>query len=237
MKIFDKTFAAPEENLACDEALLDSCEANEKDEVLRFWESARHFVVLGYSNKAAHETNLANCSKLKIPIYRRPSGGGAVLQGPGCLNYALILKISKELDTIADTNRYVMEKNRRALEAALRQPVRVRGITDLALGDLKFSGNSQRRKRNYVLFHGTFLLGMDISLVEQALRFPSKVPCYREGRSHKDFVINLEVDSKAIKKALYEEWRAKGKLSSAPDADMKNLIREKYSTQEWNYKF
>ena len=55
MKLCDLTLATPEENLACDEALLDLCEAGHSGDILRFWEPSRHFVVLGYANKAARE--------------------------------------------------------------------------------------------------------------------------------------------------------------------------------------
>ena len=39
MKCWYKTLPSPEANLACDEALLDACEAGEAPELLRFWES------------------------------------------------------------------------------------------------------------------------------------------------------------------------------------------------------
>ena len=89
MKGCDLTLPTPEENLACDEVLLDICEAGRLEGVLRFWEPAQHFVVLGYANRAAREANLEFCRSAGIRVLRRCSGGGAVLQGPGCLNYSL----------------------------------------------------------------------------------------------------------------------------------------------------
>ena len=93
MKYLDLTLPTPEENLACDEALLDGCDDGDGPEVLRFWEPQKHFVVVGYSNRVESEVNVAACSELGIPILRRCSGGGTVLQGPGCLDYSLILRI------------------------------------------------------------------------------------------------------------------------------------------------
>jgi len=66
------------------------CENGKGDEALRFW-NPRHFVVVGYANRIANEVNVAACEKRGVPILRRCSGGGTVLQGPGCLNYTLIL--------------------------------------------------------------------------------------------------------------------------------------------------
>ena len=57
-----------------DEALLESAEAGESGEVLRFWESPVHFVVVGYANKVASEVNLPACEARGIPILRRCSG-------------------------------------------------------------------------------------------------------------------------------------------------------------------
>src|SRR5205823_14828569 len=92
MKCFDLTLPTPEENLACDEALLDSCEEGRSDELLRFWQPAQYFVVLGYSNKVSTEVKLPFCGENRIPVLRRCTGGGTVLQGPGVLNYSLILR-------------------------------------------------------------------------------------------------------------------------------------------------
>jgi lipoate-protein ligase A len=117
MKWFDFTFATPAENLACDEALLDLCERDGL-EVLRFWESREPFVVVGYGNRVESEVNVEECKRRGVPILRRCSGGGTVVQGPGCLNYNLALRIPDEgpLTSVTGTNEFVMERNRAALE-------------------------------------------------------------------------------------------------------------------------
>src|SRR5262245_49111102 len=150
MKYLDLTLPTPEENLACDEALLDFCETSGGDEVLRFWEPRDHFVVLGYANKAESEVDLAACTSKSIPVYRRCSGGGAVLQGAGCLNYALILLIDENgpLHSVSSTNCFVMKRNQEALRSLCCEDINIAGHTDLILGNLKFSGNSQRRHKH-----------------------------------------------------------------------------------------
>src|SRR5258707_7379374 len=91
MKYLDRTFPTPQENLACDEALLDWCEEGFPDEILRFWEPRQPFAVLGYSNKARSEVNTDSCKKLGLPVLRRCSGGGALLQRPSRLHYSLLI--------------------------------------------------------------------------------------------------------------------------------------------------
>jgi lipoate-protein ligase A len=239
MKLLDLTLTSPAENLACDEALLDSCEAGAADEILRFWEPREYFVVVGYSNKVATEVNVAACEARDVPILRRCSGGGTVLQGPGCLNYALLLRIeaSDPLHSISAANRFIMERNRAALESRLQRQVTVEGHTDLALGGLKFSGNSQRRRRRFLLFHGTFLLDLDIARLEALLPPPSKQPDYRRHRSHADFLANLHVPVGAIKTVLAQTWEANCLLAETPRAQIETLTREKYSTRDWSLKF
>jgi len=103
---FEEAFATPEENLACDEALLDACENSDAPGFVRFWESPSYFVVLGYGKHLEQEVFKDVCTRENILILRRCSGGGTVLQGPGCFNYTLVLPItsSPELETISGAN-------------------------------------------------------------------------------------------------------------------------------------
>lgn len=237
MKCLDLTLPAPSANLACDEALLDWCEDSPGGEMLRFWEPRRYFVVLGYGNRAELEVNLAACREESVGVYRRCSGGGTVLQGPGCLNYSLILHIGGDpaLRTIGSANRHIMERQRQALEGVLGRSVRVEGITDLTLGGQKFCGNAQRRKRRALLFHGAFLLSFDISRMQKLLPMPSRQPDYRQERTHGQFLLNLNVPASAVKGALREAWSA-GESCQVPPA-IPAALAQKYAGEEWTGKF
>ena len=239
MKCLDLTLATPAQNLAADEALLDWCETGGADEVLRFWESQDCFVVVGYANKIPTEVQGETCRANHIPILRRCSGGGTVVQGPGCLNYALILKIDEAGPTasITGTNTLVMQRHQQALQPLLASPVRIEGVTDLALGALKFSGNAQRRRRSHLLFHGTFLLNFDLALVERLLSPPSKEPAYRRHRTHRDFLTNLPLSVDSVKTALKQTWSLTETLACFPSEGLDRLVADKYSTAAWNQKF
>jgi lipoate-protein ligase A len=234
VQFLDLTFPSAAANLACDEALLDACDDGAAGGVLRFWEPRDCFVVAGFSNRVAHEVNLAACRQAGVGVFRRCSGGGAVLQGPGCLNYSLVLRIDADppLSTIPAANRHIMERHRDALSALLGRAVQVQGITDLTLGGLKFSGNAQRRKRRALLFHGTFLLRFDLALMERFLTMPSRQPDYRAGRPHARFLTNLDVPASAIQGALRACWSAHAPLPLTPDC--RQLVAQKYSRDEWN---
>jgi lipoate-protein ligase A len=247
MKRLDLNLATPAEILAADEALLDWAESGQGDELLLFWEPRETFVVVGYANKVATEVNVAACEQRGVPIFRRCSGGGTVVQLPGGLNYSLLLRIDEHLPThnISSTNDYIMEKNCAAIEALAdklktqnpKPKISIRGHTDLCLGDLKFAGNSQRRRKNFLLFHGTLLLNCDLHLITELLKMPSLQPDYRASRSHQDFVTNLNLPAETVKVALAKEWNADETLNQIPEEAVANLVREKYSTREWNWKF
>ena len=237
MKYLDLTLPTPAENLACDEALLDFCEETGGGEILRVWEPAQYFAVVGYANKVDVEVNREKCRAQGIPILRRCSGGGTVLQGPGCLNYSLVLDFSKNdlLQTITQANRVIMERQRQSLKNLVNADIGIEGHTDLAIAGIKFSGNAQRRRKNFLLFHGVFLLEFEIPLIEELLKMPSKQPDYRANRSHEKFLTNLHRPVEELKQALRCGWNASEKLESIPD--LSKLVQEKYLREDWNFKF
>ncbi len=239
IRLLDLTLPSPEENLALDEALLDRCDGDPQTEVIRFWESSCFFVVVGYANAVEMEVNLDYCRNRGIPILRRCTGGGTVLQGPGVLNYSLVLRVDRApaLQSVHGTNNYILDRHARAFATILDRPVTKEGHTDLAANGLKFSGNAQRRRKNALLFHGSFLLSLDLDLVEHALRFPSKQPDYRRNRSHGDFLVNLHLSPVLVKAHLNEAWAASEKLPPPPLSVISALVRDKYSRPEWNAKF
>jgi lipoate-protein ligase A len=193
---------------------------------------------VGYANKIAAEVNLPACESRGVPILRRCSGGGTVVQGPGCLSYTLILQITEAGPTrsISAANQFIMERNRATIEAVIGRPVSVQGHTDLAVDGLKFSGNSQRRRRHFLLFHGTFLLAFDLSLIGELLQMPSLAPQYRGNRSHAEFLTNLALPAAAVRAALQSAWGATESLRSHREAQVAPLVEQKYSTREWNWK-
>lgn len=235
MHCFDLSFANPAENLAGDEALLNRGEA-EGGEALRFWESPVPFVVLGYGNRAATEADLAACEAAAVPVLRRCSGGGTVLQGPGCLNYALVLDLARDaaLGTVSGANAYILQRVAAALSRSLGEPVQRCGDTDLVWRGRKCSGNAQRRRRTHLLFHGTVLLALNQPLMDRCLKFPSRTPAYRQARSHAEFVSPLPLTADTVKQALRAVWGAVAAPTSWPAEESARLVRDCYSQADWN---
>ena len=239
MKYLELTFADPAQNLALDEALLDASEKDSDEGVLRIWEPQTYFIVLGYSNRVNKEVDVAACRENGIPIFRRFSGGGAVLQGPGCLNYTLVLKNPHAgvIGDIGEAYTTVLKRHQILFQRLLGKKVQIEGISDLAVDGQKFSGNAQHRRHRHVLVHGSFLLSLNLVLVEACLRIPSRQPRYRENRSHKTFLKNLHLDNKMIREGLKQEWRADCQPFEIPYGAIDELVKKRYAQFSWNQKF
>lgn len=224
-RLLDLTFPSPAENLALDEVLLEELDERGGAPVLRFWESECPFVVLGRTSRMADDVDLATCEKDNLPILRRASGGGTVLQGPGCLSYAFVMPLDwhPDLANIRTTHRFILERIAAALHP-WEPTTSFQGISDLTIGDRKISGNAQRRTRNALLLHGTILHGMKADLVARYLKHPLRQPDYRSDRPHGTFLRMLDAPPHAIKHAIAGAWNAEPTDSEWPTARMPRAI-------------
>jgi lipoate-protein ligase A len=247
----DLTLPTPAENLALDEALLDQAEhENSAAEFIRLWESPQPIVVLGRSSRWEHEVDESACSARQIPILRRSSGGAAIVAGPGCLMYAVVLsyKLRPELRDIRRAHAFALDRSAASL-CGLGFPVARAGTSDLIMGNpltdfsslrtpysglKKFSGNSLRAKRTHLLYHGTLLYSFDLALIEMCLRTPPRQPEYRGARSHADFVTNLPIGRGDLLRAVDAAWPASGQLHDWPAAQVAKLVAERFSHESWN---
>lgn len=233
MRYLGLTLPTPAENLALDEALLLSAEAG-GGEVLRVWEWPHPAVVLGSGGKIADDVALDACRADGVPVLRRSSGGGTVLLGSGCLLYSLVLDTARspELGEVRRSYAAILARVARALlpEAAGAE---VCGISDLAIGGRKFSGNAQQRKQRHILHHGTLLYGLDLAAVSRYLLPPPRQPEYRAGRPHGEFLMSLPLSGGELTRRLRREWGADDEGGGWPREEVARVTAEKYSTREW----
>lgn len=239
MRLLDLTLPTAAENLALDEALLDSVDdVPAAPEVLRLWECPQRAVVLGRSCKVTEEVRVAACETAGVPILRRTSGGGTVLIGPGCLQYSLRLSYERrpQLRLLDEAHRFVLTKVAKAVNACLgNEQVSLRGTSDLTIGEQKVSGNSLRCKRHWLLYHGTLLYRFDPSLVQSLLLPPPRQPEYRAGRKHEAFIANVSVGAGDLKTSLARAWEADTPLAEGPLELARELLVQRYQSREWNF--
>ena len=206
MRLIDSCPPDPQRNIALDASLFQELEEGGRHETLRFWETRQPAVVIGSFGASGREIDERACLADGVPVIRRLSGGGAVVVGPGCFNYSLLLSLDArpELRHVSRSYHAILG----VIVQALAVPgLQVEGISDLAVGGRKVSGNAQRRGRRALLHHGTFLYAFDVSIMERYLKEPVRQPAYRAGRRHAAFVTNALVGPAAITAALTRGFR------------------------------
>jgi lipoate-protein ligase A len=236
------TLETPAANLALDEALLDAAINGElPGEVLRLWEPAEFFVVLGRSSALA-EVHEAACRADGVPVLRRPSGGATVVAGPGCLMYAVVLDLDErpELRHVNRAHQFVLERTATAL-AALAAGIALAGTSDLTIpvanspgvAPRKFSGNSLRLKRHRLLYHGTILYDFPLARLDRWLDAPARTPAYRGERGHEAFVTNFPTSRERLAAELVNAWNATEPLVNWPRQRTEELAAGRYASPSW----
>jgi len=207
MIIKDISFAEAEKNISYDRALLESAESGASGEALRFWEAREFFIVLGRISEARRDIKIENAKQDAIETVRRISGGGTVLQGPGCLNYSLVISYGRNplLKNIKKSYEIILNRICAAL-GRLNVRAAFEPVSDMALGGKKFSGNAQARKRKYMLHHGTLLYNFPMEKIERYLTIPKEQPPYRRNRAHRHFLTNIDADPRRIRREIAAAW-------------------------------
>lgn len=240
MRFLDHSFERPDQNLALDEVLLDHAETGKSSECLRIWESPVRFVVMGVTQQIHHEIFEERCREDHVPIFRRCSAGGCVLQGPGCLNYVLVLSQAErpEIRNLHDSYHYILER----LCHSLKQcsiPAAHSGISDLALNEQKISGSAQKRRARYILHHGTLLYDANPALMTRYLREPVDRPTYRGKRTHETFVRTIPLSRDALHAAVRTAFDLSGTTEPLEMYEIEatnRLALEKYTNDAWTWR-
>jgi|GEM_PF-423220 lipoate-protein ligase A len=178
------------ENLDIDSHFLKRARA-ERCKIVRFWRGGTPpTVVISHGEKVEIAVNEEACRRFGVNIFRRMSGGGAVLQSDDVLNYSLITPDSGLMD-IHRAFGMGMDLVKGILHELGVEGVS-QGISDVAVQNRKISGNSQARKGGGMLVHGTILIDFDYDMAEQVLPHPPREPEYRGRRKHRDFLVTLK---------------------------------------------
>lgn len=154
------------------------------------WAPSETCVVVGNGSDAEREVNAEAIGAEGVPVYKRNTGGCAVVLTPEmwCLSCALYgRKQIQSKDCFALFNRAVCESFSRAGMVGLRH----RGISDIALGEKKIAGTALYRNRELVFYHAVINIAGDVEMIERYLNTPPREPDYRKGRSHREFVTSL----------------------------------------------
>lgn len=163
----------PRRNLALDEALGRLAGPRP---TLRLWRNAP-CVVVGRSQVAAAEVDVAACRALGVPVYRRFTGGGAVYHDSGDLNATVVIRRDHPL--LADgpgrgqlPGLYGLVLGPIAAAARSLGPPAVATERDVLVDGRKIGGVAAWIGRDAVLVHGTLLVDADLATLARVLDGP-----------------------------------------------------------------
>lgn len=156
------------------------------DDVCFLW-NVYGAVIIGKHQVLEAEVNLDYLNQNNIPIYRRPSGGGAVYSDEGCIKYSFISK-TKTKDELYKESLIIIKDFLKTLglDAVFS------GRNDLTYQGFKFSGNAYYQTKDGKVLHGTILYDSDLNVLTKVLN-PNKEKLASKGvKSVKSRVTNLK---------------------------------------------
>lgn len=238
----DHTNCQTDFNLATEEYLFNTCTSN----LCMFWQNEPS-VIVGKHQSVEAEVNLAYTQRHQIPVYRRQSGGGSVYHDMGNLNITFI----EHQHHINFTN-YAVRLQKALKKMAIHTWIDPRN--GLYINDLKISGSAQFVRNNKVLFHATLLYSSNLKHLTESLNslYDTSQPSSNHRvriASVKSPVTNIrqylmeskpmEVFKKQFAGFLLEEEPVltPHRLSDRDLAAIESLRKNKYATNNWNFRF
>ena len=204
-------------------------------DTLRIWRNDRS-VILGCNNSVQDEVDMRACKRIGVRVLRRTSGGGAVYNDLGNVNYSAIMKenhVNSNHD-IPDVYGEFAQAIVNGL-ALLNIKAEFQRPNSILLNSKKISGMAQHRFYDIILLHGTLLVNSDLKLLSTTLLNP------------KDEVTNISREghgcpsNDAIEEAITAGFRTKlqiqfesGLLSPYESKLAEGLVAVKYGTERWN---
>jgi len=241
-------------NVALEEAIMKCVGKKAAPCTLRFWRNSKA-VIIGSFQCPELEVDMEICREKQIPIIRRVTGGGAVYHDEGTLNYSLFTSKSHRLFSLNYLS--LFESVNVGVVKAFHS-LGLRGASlfcnAIVVGDKKIAELAGAVKDGAILIHGSLLINSDLNLLSEVLLLQHgslKVEVQRKfTRSQRMDVINLEhamgrrislnVVKSALRKAFEELFSVKfmhGSLIKAEEGLSRDLLKNKYSMKDWNFKY
>jgi len=242
-RIISETPLSASQNLAFEEVISNRVADGTAPPTLRFWQWAESAIVLGRSQSATNEVNVAEAARANVRILRRTSGGGAMFVQPhATITYSLCLPE-------ALLQGLTIRRSYEVCDAWVVLALRELGIdahhvpvNDIACDDGKIAGAAQSRRRGVVVHHTTIAYDMDANEMASVLRIGTN----RKGNTVRSAAKRVSpltrqttVGRAAIAQHLLESFAmryggTRGAFTDDERADAARLTWEKYDRPEWN---
>ncbi len=236
------------DGLAADEALMlhhgrDQTAASEA--VMRLYTYRPHVALVGRYQVLDAEVNRTACQDRGIGVGRRPTGGGAIIMGPGQLGVAVCTRAPADLGP-----RQLLRQYASGIVAGLARlgvSASFRGKNDIEVGGRKIAGlGLYVDDRGALLFHASVLADLDVELMLELLHIPgAKLEDKGVARVHERITtvsaeIGRSVDAAALRGAVCDGFSeqlgvtlCESALDEAERDRAAELERERYAAPTW----
>ncbi len=228
-------------NHAAEEYLMN----NFSDEVFMLWIN-KPSILIGRNQNTLSEINLDYVKENDIIIVRRLSGGGAVYNDLGNMNFSFITYRSSSDTQVKNGFEKFALPVINALQSLGINAV-FTGRNDITIDGKKFSGNAQYFQKDKLLHHGTLLYDCDMSklslaLKSKAIKFVDKsvksvgarvtniADYMKESMTlleFREYLKNYVIETHGIE-TIYE-------FNEKDLKEINKIVRQRFETWEWNY--
>jgi lipoate-protein ligase A len=183
-----------------DEGLIDAVRRT-GEPLFQLWEPRDVWVVLGRSSDPQKEVRLDLCHADGVPVLRRRGGGASVVLGPRMIVTSIGIPAPFRNSPVEELRFWTLEQAR-ALDSLGVLGTAIRGTSDLCIGDRKILGSTLYRSRAAAPYQSSLLVDFHLDLLSLYLLMPPRMPDYRRGRPHTDFVTTLKEQGHALSPSL-----------------------------------
>ena len=239
--LIEKSFD-PRHNLAREEVLLSEADTD----TLYLWRN-RPSVIIGRNQNTLAEVDEETAEKENILIVRRITGGGAVFQDLGNINFSCIFPAGDWEEKAQKSMQMILEFLR-----GTGAKCYVSGRNDICLSDcegreVKIGGTAMTCRNGGGIFHACLLFDTSLSRLSRVLT-PSKEKLQSKGISSvRSRVSNLREETESLSNLNSDEffalWADELKksctviegASNGEEVAVQKLIEEKYGNRQWNF--
>ena len=233
--------------LAADEVLANCAGADTSQHTLRLY-TYQPCALVGRFQSIENELNLSYCANKKIPINRRPTGGGAIIMGEDQLGVALAIP-GKADETYAHVRERMAQFSQGIISglATLGIHVEFRRKNDLEVNGKKIAGlGLHKTDTGGLLFHASLLVGLDVPYMLNVLKIPFEKITDKEISAVSERTTNVRLESNTsitideVRNIIFNGYRdafqlniRKGDFTKSELNEVHQLEKDKYMDNDW----